>query len=387
MNVVAEIARINEGELKRGLKLEQSWHYRYKDSAWIYVGGLEPRLSEGDVLCVFSQFGEIEDFHLVRDEVTGRSKGFAFIKYEDWLSTVLAVDNMNGVNLLKRTLRVDHKLDYKPPREKKADGEQEAGEAPIEHEPGYVYKNKKLANEYTLHKGVNLFAPKPASAPAASAGATALDTQSAAPIAAEPSWASAHFGHAAVASSTAAVIPASRHEAFEEAARARSGAGEERGEDVSGHRGRVRDPASRSRSRSRSGSRSRRKSREHGRHHKSRSRSRSRSRSGSRDRSGRRAHSSRRHRRSRSRERGSRTRSRSRSRSASSDRGNVNTTVPAPSSAAPATKAAPLPQRLADVPTNAAGAAAAAVASRPSNTGDLPPPLDWRGRRGLTAAV
>ena len=32
--------------------------------------------------------------------------GYGFVKYEDQRSTILAVDNFNGITLLKRTLRV-----------------------------------------------------------------------------------------------------------------------------------------------------------------------------------------------------------------------------------------------------------------------------------------
>lgn len=97
MNVVKEIQRINDRELELGITTGSgSWHDQYKDSAVIYVGNLSYELSEGDVVCVFSQYGEIENINLVRDKSTGKSKGFAFIKYEDQRSTVLAIDNLNG---------------------------------------------------------------------------------------------------------------------------------------------------------------------------------------------------------------------------------------------------------------------------------------------------
>merc|ERR1712048_520786 len=51
-----------------------------------------------------------------RDKATGKSKGFAFICFEDQRSTILAVDNMNGSMLLNRTLRVDHVEKYKAPK-------------------------------------------------------------------------------------------------------------------------------------------------------------------------------------------------------------------------------------------------------------------------------
>jgi len=44
----------------------------------------------------------------VRDKETGKSKGFAFLKYEDQRSTDLAVDNLGGSTLMGRVLRVDH---------------------------------------------------------------------------------------------------------------------------------------------------------------------------------------------------------------------------------------------------------------------------------------
>ena len=53
----------------------------------------------GDILCVMSQFGEIEDINLARDEDTGKSRGFAFVKYEDARSCILAVDNLVGIKV------------------------------------------------------------------------------------------------------------------------------------------------------------------------------------------------------------------------------------------------------------------------------------------------
>lgn len=67
-----------------------------------------PELSEGDVVTIFSQFGEPVFINLVRDKETGKSKGFAFLKYEDQRSTDLAVDNLGGATIMERMLRVDH---------------------------------------------------------------------------------------------------------------------------------------------------------------------------------------------------------------------------------------------------------------------------------------
>ncbi|KAF9573471.1 hypothetical protein EC968_008447, partial [Mortierella alpina] len=103
MNVVKEIQRLNAREASLSTSHSQtgSWHEQYKDSAHIFAGGLPYNLTEGDVICVFSQFGEIAGINLVRDKDTGKSKGFAFIKYVDQRSTILAVDNLNSAQNYK----------------------------------------------------------------------------------------------------------------------------------------------------------------------------------------------------------------------------------------------------------------------------------------------
>jgi RNA-binding motif X-linked protein 2 len=178
MNKIKEIQRINDEELKRGTigGGPGSWHSQYKDSSYVFAGGLAYELTEGDLLCVFSQWGEIEDINLVRDEGTGKSKGFCFVKYEDQRSSVLAVDNFNGTSLCGRQIHVDHVLRYKLPKhlqdkEDEADaakadgghygpegGEEEGGSKYV---AGHAYKGKELASRYDISHGVDLYDRQP----------------------------------------------------------------------------------------------------------------------------------------------------------------------------------------------------------------------------------
>ncbi|WAQ85780.1 hypothetical protein PtA15_6A409 [Puccinia triticina] len=129
MNNIKATKAINEQELKLGIKA--SWHDDYKDSAYIYIGGLDTGLTEGDIITIFSQYGEPVDINLPKeksgplpsdkpgDAPSGstskkpKSRGFCFLMYENQLSTNLAVDNLNGAIVLGRTLRVDHCKNYK----------------------------------------------------------------------------------------------------------------------------------------------------------------------------------------------------------------------------------------------------------------------------------
>ncbi|UKZ71978.1 uncharacterized protein TrAtP1_012919 [Trichoderma atroviride] len=93
---------------RRGYSPDASWHVDYRDTAFVYFGGLPYELSEGDIATIFSQFGEPVFLKLVRDKETGKSKGFGWLKYEDQRSTDLAVDNLGGAEIGGRLLRVDH---------------------------------------------------------------------------------------------------------------------------------------------------------------------------------------------------------------------------------------------------------------------------------------
>ncbi|XP_003392109.1 PREDICTED: RNA-binding motif protein, X-linked 2-like, partial [Amphimedon queenslandica] len=104
-------------ELELGIEGGASWHQQYATSAYIFIGGLDYDLTEGDVLSVFSQYGEIVNINLVRDKKTGKSKGFCFIGYEDQRSTILAVDNFNGIKVCGRSIRVDHVQNYRRPKD------------------------------------------------------------------------------------------------------------------------------------------------------------------------------------------------------------------------------------------------------------------------------
>jgi RNA-binding motif X-linked protein 2 len=123
MNKIKHIERINEKE--QNINSQGSWHTDYADSPYVYIGGLDYELTEGDLLRVFSQFGEIGDMDLRRDKKTGKSLGFCFIGYCAIKSTILAVDNMNGVELVGRRITVDHKKDYKPPKDRNLDDDDE----------------------------------------------------------------------------------------------------------------------------------------------------------------------------------------------------------------------------------------------------------------------
>lgn len=116
MSKAAAVQKLNEKELKLGLAgTSASWHQEHINSPTIYIGGLPPNHDESHILAIFEQYGTILHLNLVRHAETKKSKQFAFAMYADPRSAILAVDNLNAIQLYGHTLRVDHVGDYRLP--------------------------------------------------------------------------------------------------------------------------------------------------------------------------------------------------------------------------------------------------------------------------------
>ena len=69
MNPLTQIKNTQKAskyEIAAGLSEAASWHAKFKHSAYVFAGGLPYELTEGDLLAVFAQYGEIVDVNLVR---------------------------------------------------------------------------------------------------------------------------------------------------------------------------------------------------------------------------------------------------------------------------------------------------------------------------------
>ncbi|RCK60793.1 U2 snRNP component ist3 [Candida viswanathii] len=108
MNTVKQINQINQKELNSNTPYKSSWHYDYRDTNYIYIGNIPFNLAEQDVIIIFSQYGIPTHINLVKDKETGKHRGFGFLKYANFKSCILAIDNFNGIKLGDRILRVDH---------------------------------------------------------------------------------------------------------------------------------------------------------------------------------------------------------------------------------------------------------------------------------------
>lgn len=73
----------------------------------IYVGNLSYDAAEDDVRGAFAAFGQVTSVAVIKDRVTGRSKGFGFVEMADSAQAQAAIAGLNGKELKGRAMNIN----------------------------------------------------------------------------------------------------------------------------------------------------------------------------------------------------------------------------------------------------------------------------------------
>ncbi|KAF9617517.1 hypothetical protein IFM89_036721 [Coptis chinensis] len=84
------------------------------DDTNLYIGYLPPTFDDDGLIQLFSSFGDIVMAKVIKDRVTGLSKGYGFVKYADVSQANQAIASMNGYRLDGRAIAV--RVAGKPPQ-------------------------------------------------------------------------------------------------------------------------------------------------------------------------------------------------------------------------------------------------------------------------------
>lgn len=73
----------------------------------IYVGNLSYGIKENDLKEIFEEYGETSSVRIIKDKMTGKSKGFAFVEMDNDNEAKEAISNLNEAELQGRKLVVN----------------------------------------------------------------------------------------------------------------------------------------------------------------------------------------------------------------------------------------------------------------------------------------
>lgn len=89
----------------------------------IYVGNMDRSVTEEDVKQAFAAFGQITSVTLIKDKLSGESRGFGFVEMPAKAEAEAAIAGLNGKELKGRTITVNEAR----PREDRRGGGRDFG--------------------------------------------------------------------------------------------------------------------------------------------------------------------------------------------------------------------------------------------------------------------
>ena len=97
----------------------------------IYVGNLSFQTSDEELHRAFEAFGQVESATVVKDKMSGQSRGFGFVEMPSAEEAKAAIAGMNGKMLGDRALNVNEAR----PREEGGGGRRPGGGGPRGRKP------------------------------------------------------------------------------------------------------------------------------------------------------------------------------------------------------------------------------------------------------------
>ena len=73
----------------------------------LFVGNLSFQTTEGELIALFNQFGQVTRANVVMDRETGRARGFAFVEMPDDDEAARAITGLDGKEFGGRSLKVN----------------------------------------------------------------------------------------------------------------------------------------------------------------------------------------------------------------------------------------------------------------------------------------
>lgn len=73
----------------------------------IYVGNLSRQAGETELRTLFSEFGEVKSIKIIKDNVSGESRGFAFVEMPEESQGLQAIRALDSHEFQSRRLKVN----------------------------------------------------------------------------------------------------------------------------------------------------------------------------------------------------------------------------------------------------------------------------------------
>ena|SRR3989344_2619512 len=90
----------------------------------LYIGGLPYKTTDDELRDLFSKAGAVSSATVIKDKISGRSRGFGFVEYDSDSDAEKAIEMFNGKEFDGRNLTVNEAkpMAERPPRREFGNG-------------------------------------------------------------------------------------------------------------------------------------------------------------------------------------------------------------------------------------------------------------------------
>lgn len=72
----------------------------------LYVGNIAHAMTEQELHDLFATFGEVKSANIIKDKITGQSRGFGFVEMEDQAAAEAAIAELDNKEVQTRKIKV-----------------------------------------------------------------------------------------------------------------------------------------------------------------------------------------------------------------------------------------------------------------------------------------
>lgn len=72
----------------------------------IYVGNLPQDFEEDELIEMFEEYGKVNSVKIIRDQITNRSRGYAFVKMDDKEAALQAIEDWDQGSIDDQIIKV-----------------------------------------------------------------------------------------------------------------------------------------------------------------------------------------------------------------------------------------------------------------------------------------
>ena len=77
----------------------------------LFIKNIDPTVNEVLLESIFKQYGDVKETKIIYDKITWESRGFGFVEFKKKEDALMAIEELNGKELIGKKLSVEEAVE------------------------------------------------------------------------------------------------------------------------------------------------------------------------------------------------------------------------------------------------------------------------------------